>query len=182
MVPIRRLLAVVTVALSLAAAGCGRTSGTTAVPLACRTAQLGVTAGRGGVAAGHSGFPLLFRNTGGRACLLSGYPGIALLGSDGGAAIEAQPVPNGYIGGLRDYSGGPLPEIRLLPGETASALVEGDDAPPVGVAPCGPFAAIRVTPPHAGPSVRLAVRVPCSDVEVHPVVPGTTGQGQPDGR
>ena len=148
-------------------------------PPNCRTPQLHVSAGKAGVATGHSGFPLLFNNTSSLECRLSGHPGVALLNTDGRQVIQAQRELNGFIGGLHDYSGGPLPAIGLGPGETASALVEGDDVPPSGADPCsGPFGGILVTPPNATQSVRIDVGVPgCSDFEVHPVVLGTTGQG-----
>jgi len=147
-------------------------------PPSCTTAQLHVSAGTVGAAAGHSGFPLLFTNTSSQRCQLSGYPGVALLDDDGEQVIQAQRVPSGFIGGLPGYSSGAFPAIGLSSGETASALVEGDDVPPSDVAPCGPFVAVLVTPPNAVQSVRLDVGVPgCSNFEVHPVVLGSTGQG-----
>ena len=148
-------------------------------PPNCTTAQLHVSApGGAGAAAGHSGFPLLFSNTSSRECRLSGYPGVALLDADGRQVIQAEREPSGFIGGLPGYSGGPLPAIGLASRETASALVEGDDVPLDGATPCGPVAAILVTPPNAVQSVRVDVGVPgCSDFQVHPVVLGSTGQG-----
>jgi hypothetical protein len=147
-------------------------------PPNCTTAQLHVSAGKVGAATGHSGFPLLFTNTSSRECQLSGYPGVAGLDGDGRQVTQAQREPSGFIGGLPSYSGGPLPAIGLSSGDTASALVEGDDVPPTDVAPCSPFTAVLVTPPNAVQSVRLDVGVPgCSDLQIHPVVLGTTGQG-----
>jgi len=147
-------------------------------PPNCTTTQLHISTGKVGAATGHSGFPLLFNNTSSEECRLSGYPGVALLDSDGRQVIEAQREPSGFIGGLPGYSGGPFPAIGLASGGTASALVEGDDVPLDGAAPCGPFAVILVTPPNAAQSVRVAGGVPgCSDLQVHPVVLGTTGQG-----
>ncbi len=147
-------------------------------PPNCTTAQLHVSAGKVGAATGHSGFPLLFSNKSSQECRLSGYPGVTLLDADGRQVMQAQREPSGFIGGLPSYSSGPLPAIGLASGETASALVEGDDVAPGGVAPCGPFGAILVTPPNATQSVRIDVGVPgCSDFQVHPVVLGTTGQG-----
>ena len=147
-------------------------------PSDCTTAQLHVSAGKVGAATGHSGFPLLFSNKTSQECRLSGYPGVALLYENGRPVIQAQREPSGFIGGLPSYSGGPLPAIGLASGETASALVEGDDVPPSGVAPCGQFTAVLVTPPNATQSVRVDVGVPgCSDLQVHPVVLGSTGQG-----
>jgi len=147
-------------------------------PPNCKTAQLHVSAGETGAATGHSGFPVLFTNTSSSACRMSGYPGVALLDAAGRQVIQAQREPSGFMGGLPGHSAGPLPAIGLASGETASALVEGDDVPLSGVAPCGPFAAILVTPPNATQSVRVDVGVPgCSDFQVHPVVLSATGQG-----
>lgn len=147
-------------------------------PPNCTTPQLDVSAGKVGVATGHSGFPLLFNNTSSQECRLSGYPGVALLNTNGRQVVQAQRQPNGFIGGLPGYSGGPLPAIGLGPGETASALVEGADVPPNGGALCEPITAMLVTPPNANQSVQLDVGVPgCSDFQVHPVVLGGTGRG-----
>jgi len=147
-------------------------------PPNCTTAQLHISAGMLGGATGHTAIPLLFTNTGSQECRLSGYPGVAGLDGDGRQVTQAQRQPNGFIGGLHDYSGGPLPAIGLSSGETGSALIEGQDNPPDGATPCAVFAGVLVTPPNATQSVRIDVGVPgCSDFQVHPVVLGTTGQG-----
>jgi hypothetical protein len=147
-------------------------------PPNCTTTQLHVSAGNVGASTGHSSVPLLFGNKSAQECRLSGYPGVALLNAHGRQVIQARREPSGFIGGLPSYSGGPLPAIGLASGETASALVEGDDVPLHGATPCGPFESILVTPPNAVQPVRLDVGVPgCSDIEVHPVVLGSTGQG-----
>jgi len=146
-------------------------------PPNCTTSQLNVSVGKIGAATGHSGFPLLFRNTSSQECLLSGYPGLALLNADDQQVAQAQREPFGFLGGLPGYSGGPLPAIGLQPGQTASALVEGEDFPQGGVTACGPFPAILVTPPNAVQSVRLDVAPACSPFQVHSVVLGSTGQG-----
>jgi hypothetical protein len=151
---------------------------TRSAPPSCTTEELHVSAGKVGAATGHSGFPLFFTNTSSQECQLSGYPGVAGLDGDGRQVVQAQRVPSGFLGGLPGYSGGPLPAIGLSSGETASALVEGDDAPPNGAAACSAFVAVLVTPPNAVHSVRVDVGVPgCSDLQVHPIVLGTTGQG-----
>jgi hypothetical protein len=103
---------------------------------------------------------------------------VAGLDADGRQVDQAQREPSGFIGGLFGYSGGPLPAIGLRPGEAASAIVEGDDAPSDSAAACAAFAAVLVTPPNAVQSVHVDVGVPgCSDFQVHPVVLGTTDLG-----
>jgi hypothetical protein len=144
----------------------------------CGSAQLSVTAGRGGAAAGHIGLSLVFANTSSQACSLSGYPRVAGLDSQGNEVTQAQRTPSGYMGGLTSsYHGDPLPTVTLQPGGRASALIEVTDVP-TGTSTTYPsYAALLVTPPNTFQSVRLSVPLPgCSGLQVHPVVAGLTGR------
>src|SRR5438270_1045273 len=58
-------------------------------PPPCTTAGLDISAGQGGGAAGHEGFPVLFKNTATK-CRITGYPGVAGLDSAGRQATQAQ--------------------------------------------------------------------------------------------
>jgi len=144
--------------------------------VACAPAQLAVTAGRRGAATGHIGVALLFENTGTRACVLDGYPGVGGLDGAGTQVTQAVRTPSGFMGGLSGYVGGPVPSVTLTPGATASALVEGTDVPTGTATTCASYAALLVTPPNALQSVHVDASLPgCSGLRVNPVVTGTTG-------
>ncbi|MDQ2728567.1 MAG: DUF4232 domain-containing protein [Actinomycetota bacterium] len=140
----------------------------------CQGTSLVVSAGPGTAGLGHVGVPLLFRNSGTTPCRLAGYPGVAGLTSGGGQTQAARTL-GGYLGGLRSGMSS-LPVIELAPGEVASALVEGTDAPAGTATSCPSFTALLVTPPNTRQASRLTAGLPgCSGLAVHPVVPGTTG-------
>src|ERR1019366_196348 len=72
-----------------------------------------------------------------------------------------------------------IPLVPLLPGQSASALVEGTDNP-VGSGPnpppCPVDSGLLVTAPNTTHSVHLpAGPALCSGLQIHPVVPGTSG-------
>ena len=119
------------------------------------------------------------KNTGTSECVLTGYPGVAALGSTGQQVAQAQRTPSGYLGGLRTGSAAP-PVVVLGPGVTASAMVEGTGVPEGTASSCPTYAALLVTPPTSTRSTRLTVSMPgCSPLQVHPVVSGTTGSTAP---
>ena len=163
----------------------GATTTTSAVPTtsttstavraaACASSQLSISAGQSEAGLGHIGVPLLFRNTGPAACSLYGYPGVAGLDAEGNQVVQATRTPSGYLGGLTPGATTPA-AVDVAPGQVASALVEGTDVP-VGTAPCPQYPALLVTPPGATESVRVRATLPgCSPIEVHPVVPGSSG-------
>jgi Domain of unknown function (DUF4232) len=121
----------------------------------------------------HRGAPLILTNTLSRACRLSGYPTVVAAYPDG-STIQAQPTRSGYLGGVH----GAPSVIDLAPGKTASAYVEALAIEAATGNGCGSFTMI---------SVRLSgdpgsLKVPswsddaCSELEVHPFVPGSTGR------
>jgi hypothetical protein len=149
---------------------------------ACRNGQISVSVASGGAGLGHEAEILLFSNTGPSTCTLNGYPGVAGLSAQGAQVVQAQREPSGYLGGLQQGAAPPL--VVLAPGQTASAMVEGTDVP-VGSTSCTSFPALLVTPPGFTTSTKVSVvgyggnggGFPgCSRIEVHPVVPGKTGQ------
>jgi len=105
-----------------------------------------------------------------------GYPGVAALTTQGVQAQQAQRELNGYLGGLENST--TLPLVVLASGQTASALVEGTDNPVNGASSCPSYPALLVTPPGFTVSTKVSVGgfPGCSNLEVHPVVPGTSGQ------
>jgi hypothetical protein len=146
------------------------------MPPGCSSSQVSVSVGRPGAGLGHIGEPLLFRNKGQLTCSLTGYPGVALLKKSGTGQVQASRTPSGYLGGLASGSA-VVPVVRVRPGQTISALLEGDDNPAHGAGVCPSYQALLITPPNQTVTVRLARPFSffCSP-EIHPVVAGTSGR------
>jgi hypothetical protein len=154
-------------------------------PAACESSALLVTLGTGGAGLGHEGIALLFKNVGHVACILHGYPGVALLNASGHQALQAVRSPSGYLGGLTPGTTTP-PTLVVQPGETDSALLEGTDVATGDGPSCPSYLAALVTPPNQTVSTKLKLvkgasrdGFPgCSPVQIHPMVKGTTGSQQ----
>ncbi|MEI6700874.1 MAG: DUF4232 domain-containing protein [Actinomycetota bacterium] len=147
---------------------------TTSVPgPPCVTQQLAITTSSNS-GMGHIGVVLIFTNTAASSCTEVGYPGVAALTSSGVQAVQAIRTLSGYIVAVPD-----LPTVTLAHGESASAIVEGTDVPSGDATSCPTYPRLLVTPPNATESVTIDETMPgCSPIEVHPVVPGTTGMNQ----
>jgi hypothetical protein len=76
----------------------------------CTVTDLRMRLGRGDPGAGNVYFPLRFTNTGGRTCVLNGFPGVSLLRGDGSV-----------IGRPAGREGGKGTAVRLDPGQTVQA-------------------------------------------------------------
>jgi Protein of unknown function (DUF4232) len=143
----------------------------------CKNGQVTVADGGRGAGLGHVDQVILFANDSRFSCTLTGYPGIAGLGSRGQQETEAKRTLSGFTGGL--WNGATtLPLVSLAPSQEASAIVEGIDFPVGTETSCPLYGSLLVTPPNLTHSVRLALSdgMPgCSTIEVHPVVPGTSG-------
>ncbi|MFB9235760.1 DUF4232 domain-containing protein [Plantactinospora siamensis] len=143
----------------------------------CALRQLRVTIGQADAGAGHWGLPLVFTNSGGTACELKGYPGVAGLNAAGRQVTQARREASGYLGGLAGNATPPL--VRLAPGASAAALLEGSNVPRGTATDCPQYAGLLVTPPDETHSVRLDTGARgCDGLHIHPVVPGTDGTGQ----
>ena len=145
----------------------------------CADDQLSTSLGKESVGLGHVGETIVFTNVSTSACTLYGYPGVAGLAAAGTQIIQAGRTPSGYLGGLWNTPDGPPPTVALAPGQVASALVEGVDNQ-VGSMPCVRLSGFLVTAPATTRSVDLPGDfLECDGLEVHPVVPGTSGtQGE----
>jgi hypothetical protein len=149
----------------------------------CSSTDLEVSLGQGDAGLGHVGIPIVFTNIGTTACTLYGYPGVAMLDSQGEQVVQATRTLTGYLGGLESGNTTP-PVVTLLPLQSASALVEGLDAPQNGATTCPIYPAFQVTPPGATASMTVSFPTSggqtgfpgCVTPEVHPVVSGTNGQ------
>ncbi len=149
----------------------------------CQDGQISVTNAGGGSGLGHQDQVIVFTNQSRSTCSLAGFPAVAGLDVEGNQAVQAQRTPGGYMGGLPPGVTAP-PTVPLMPGQTASAVVEGTDMPVGSATSCPHYPALLVTPPGLSDSVRgtvsdLGANPPgfpgCSPIEVHPVVPGTSG-------
>lgn len=134
---------------------------------------LAVSAGAEDAGLGHRSFTLVFINRGRAACRLHGYPGVAGLDASGRQTSQAKRTLSGYLGGVR----GAAPTVTIAPGESASALVEGQGFDKNGNA-CPGYRGLLVTAPDDTRSTRLSWTTDtCDTLQVHPVVPGVTGRG-----
>jgi hypothetical protein len=157
----------------------------TTVPITTTTAPSEPAACESSARLGHEGIALLFKNVGHVACILHGYPGVALLNASGHQALQAVRSPSGYLGGLTPGTTTP-PTLVVQPGETDSALLEGTDVATGDGPSCPSYLAALVTPPNQTVSTKLKLvkgasrdGFPgCSPVQIHPMVKGTTGSQQ----
>ena len=172
----------IAVAIALAGVQAGAAGGQTgiaagtpaknAAPGKCQGKELGITLTQASPGVTHHGYVIEFKNRGG-ACTIRGYPGVDALNATGHRVLSAKRTSSGYLGGV---ASGPIPTVHLAKGKSASAIVEWID---LG-SPCPRAQSLRITPPNAVKSVVLSPNSLKSEtlcrVEVHPVVPGTTGQ------
>lgn len=122
---------------------------------------------------GHDAVLFLFTSASDHACDLRGYPGVDGVTVEGQIA-HATRIVHGWFGG--DTSTTTPPDIHLLPGQSASALVESTDNEVQG-RPCLDIGRLLVTPPNTTTTVSLTQPLrDCTGLEVMPVVPGTTGR------
>jgi hypothetical protein len=152
--------------------GTGGGSGNGSGPAECKVGQLDISITAGNAGAGHRSKVIVFRNTGSTRCVLQGYPGVAALNSAGNQVAQAKRTTSGYLGGV---ASGKAPLVNLAPGQSASATVEALAFGPNGES-CTGYAGLLVTPPDETHSVRVDWGSDgCSDLQIHPVVPGTSG-------
>jgi hypothetical protein len=114
-------------------------------PGACGGSQVTISWIGGAAALGHMGVILVFTNSSHATCIL--------------------------------FASGQTPSaVHLAPGQAASARVEGTDNPEGTARSCPTYQDLLVTPPNTTKSTVVDTSLPgCSPLQVHPVVPGTTG-------
>ena len=119
----------------------------------------------------HRSVILIFRNTSAVTCHLTGYPGVAALNSIDQQIAQATRTLHGYLAGATSAG-----TVTLAAGASASATVEALAIDAGTGNGCAAYAGILVTPPNETHSIKLAWPGDgCSSLEIHPVVPGTTG-------
>lgn len=145
----------------------------------CSAAQLTVSGGPAGGAAGTTGAILTFTNSSAQACQLVGYPVVVGLNSQGTAVVTATPATDGTSVG----TAGPAPVVLQPRGDVASALVLVDSFnPPAGAVPCGTLSSLSVTPPGTDHAFRVTLMLPdCPNLRVLTIVAGAQGMATPAG-
>jgi hypothetical protein len=138
----------------------------------CRFEQLRVWQAAGGSGASHYGVLFLFENISDTRCRLRGYPGLDAQNVNGKIVANAKRTLQGYLGGV---SGSVPPTVDLAPGGLASALVETLAFDPANTNACLPESNVIVTPPDTAGTVTFGWNESCAGLEIHPVVPGTSG-------
>lgn len=148
---------------------------------ACGNDQLSVQLTKPDASAGHRGLVLLFTNTSGSSCTISGYPGAAVTDKPGQVVLNAQRSLAGYEGGAAGVT-----TVTLAPGAHASDVIEWLGFPPDGQTPVGANCpgmdggSLLITPPNTAKASSFnSPSDLCADFSVHPVVAGTSGRSQP---
>jgi len=117
---------------------------------------------------------LVLTNTSTTSCVVQGYPGVAGLNAQGKQVVQAERTTQGYVRALP--AGHAIPVVTLAPGQAASASIEGDDVTRGTETSCPTYPSLLVTPPNTTTSTVVPVEMAgCVPIQVHPVVPGTTG-------
>jgi hypothetical protein len=108
-------------------------------PARCRTAELAGALGPSDAGAGSVYLTIVFTNTGGRTCVLQGFPGVSYVTGDNGAQVGAPAARTGAAG----------PVVSLAPGAKASAKLQAVNVHNFDEAACGytPVRGLRVYPP-----------------------------------
>lgn len=143
----------------------------------CTGAQIHQSYQGAGAALGHEGDILVFTNTSSSTCTLTGYPGATVSYSNGGH-WDAARVLSGYLGGAQGDSAPPL--VTLAPGAAASSVLMWTDVgDPSAACHSSNYTELLTTTPNTQSTVTYHGTFTCENLQVTPVVPGTTGQTQP---
>ena len=151
-------------------------STTAGSPSACSTDELALHLGAQGGAAGSVYAPIVFTNTSGSACTLSGYPGVSYAASENGKQVGAAATRNALHAAST---------VTLEAGASAAALLQMANHANFPAASCSaaPVAGLRVYPPGSKSAAFIAfssAQTACSSdvnqLTVAAVVTGTSGQ------
>jgi hypothetical protein len=123
-------------------------------------------------ATGHGSFILLFKNISRATCTLVGYPGLDALGRRGTVLAHASRVRLGFVGGSNVVR-----TVTIRSGQYASAAIEWMNFDLTNSGDCVFSLSVATTPPHTTHTVTFHVSVGICDLQVHPVVAGTSGRG-----
>jgi hypothetical protein len=154
----------------------GATANAAAVASSCGNGSIMVSNTSTQGATSHGSFVLLLKNVGAASCTLTGYPSVDAVNGTGQALAHAQQTLSGFMGGAASVG-----TVSLAPGGFASATVEWLNFNPQTSGNCTFSAAVAAAPPGISTQAHLSVSVSICDLQVHPAVAGTSGQGAPSG-
>ena len=149
-----------------AASSAGTTAGATTVPSspstgsvdACAASALKVSISNSGALAGQAGGYLRFTNDSHTPCRMTGWPVVTGLTAAGTATLFLHAQSTMF--GAWHYVA-PPPVMTLQPGDSAYAVVVGDDHPAGNNARCpAPYVRLRVSPPGGSGSVVVSAWLP----------------------
>jgi len=145
----------------------------------CAASQLAVELGRSGVAMGHVGQLVSFKNISAKTCALKGYPGVKMFDATG------HPIPTEVTDGP-DYTVPSLPEslVIITAGSKATFELGYSDATGYGTARCPTSVQVKITPPGVNQPITLPWRIQpyggstiaklqCGQIAVSPVYAGS---------
>jgi hypothetical protein len=116
----------------------------TAAPTTCNTAALGISISGPIGSAGHFNYEIQFRNNGGSACVMTGFPGVSYLDSAGH-----------QIGSPAGRNSLPYAPLTLAPGATGYAHLSVTDPSVLGGCTATPVSRVRVFPPNETADARI---------------------------
>jgi Domain of unknown function (DUF4232) len=149
-----------------AASSAGTTAGATTAPSspstgsvdACAASALKVSISNSGALAGQAGGYLSFTNDSHTPCRMTGWPVVTGLTAAGTATLFRHAQSTMF--GAWHYVA-PPPVVTLQPGDSAYAVVVGDDHPAANNARCpAPYVRLRVSPPGSSGSVVVSAWLP----------------------
>ena len=143
----------------------------------CTADSLTLSLGTGDAGMSQRHQPLRFTNTGGKSCVIVGFPGLSYVTGDSGRQVGAAATRDGRIGA----------QITLRPGEVASTTVHSVDAQVFDAAACKPtpVRGYRVYAPDDTAAIFVplpagtegcAGTTPDPQLSVSTIVAGSTGQ------
>jgi hypothetical protein len=147
-------------------AGAATASAAAATAPVCGNASLAVTRTFVDGAAGSSFMSLIYRNTSGHRCTVTGYPGLDAIGRRGQVLAHAHRVRAGHR----------VRTITIRPGHYASAGVQWENFNGATGGDCRFSRSINTVVPNTGRVHSLAVSVSRCGLQVHPTVAGIPGR------
>lgn len=134
------------------------------------TSNIRVIPGEIDAGAGHRFLPIRFNNVGKTACTIAGYPEVDLVDASGHVVKRAKETLRGQAGLPAGTTEPPV--VTLLPGKSASTVIEASAIPEGDNPPCQDYD-LMITPPgqkHAVPAG--PAQLPDCNLQVHPVEAG----------
>jgi hypothetical protein len=164
--------AAIAAAVTVGVAGAVSNPAGAAAPVpSCKGALIALSHSQPQGATGHGNVVVIFRNISQHTCSLRGYPGLDALDRNGNVLAHAARTLNGFTGGAHA-----IRTIVLQSWQQASSDVEWTNFTSNGHG-CRFSTSIAVTPPNTFKTFHRPVSVSVCNLQIHPVVRGTSGNG-----